>query len=518
MSLPKSTDWSAMFASWLESAAGPPSESEIEGLVSEILDHGSAAPEAVCRVGLRVLRRDQAIGRALGAAARRDSDGIDAVVPTPAFSAALARPLATAILRQCLITEPDMELVLTRWRRSLLLETAGGAVPIEAIVSLALQCWLNEFVFAESHEEREALAALTIKAETPEQLAILATYRALTEGQMNAAPAALIDAHIKQPAIELGLSRQIDELAAVTDATSREVRAQYEANPYPRWVSCQREQPRRLGEFLSSVSQGYGVDLPAAGPNPEILIAGCGTGQQAIQCASQFPDARITGLDLSRPSLAYAARQARRFGLGNLKWIAGDLLNPVAGWQDHFTYIECLGVLHHLASPAAGLAALVGCLKPGGLIYLGLYSATARRSIGAARELIAQERIAPDPVGIRRFRKLVYDAASRRGPKADRLRSLLGFLDFYSMSMCRDLAFHVQEHQFKPAGVAALVEGAGLELLAFGINDAALAGAYAHANPTDPMMRDATRIDAFERKNPSAFAAMYLCLARKLAK
>ncbi len=519
MTMVDSSRWSSMLSTWLESAAGPPSESEIEGLVTEILDHGWAAPEAAYRVGLRVLRRDQAFGRALAAATRHDVAAVDGAVGVPAFAAALARPLARAILRSCLVTSPEVELVLTRWRRRLLLDRPAEA-PLDAIVSLALQCWLNEFVFAETKDETSALGQLSLSGDAA-ALAVLACYRPLNAPAHTPAAAPdltpLLDAHIREPAQEAALQAGLPQVLPVTDPTSRAVRDQYEANPYPRWVTCQRDQPRRFTEFLSAMAQAYGVTVAAATAAPEILIAGCGTGMQAIQCAGQFDSARVTGLDLSRPSLAYAARKAHDARLKNLEFVTGDLLALAhrSEWHDRFHYVECLGVLHHLAHPGQGLSALAACIKPGGLAYLGLYSATARRAVTAGRDVIAREKFPPNPAGIRAFRKHVTDALRQPGPKAERLLPLTQFIDFYSMSMCRDLVFNVQEHQFTPAGVVALVAAAGLQFLGFGITDGALAGSYVHANPRDTMIRDPAGVAAFERKNPTAFASMYLCLVRK---
>ena len=51
--------------------------------------------------------------------------------------------------------------------------------------------------------------------------------------------------------------------------------------------------------------------------------------------------------------------------------------------------IETAGVLHHLADPAAGWRLLLSLLRPNGLMFVGLYSVTARRSLTAARAQIA---------------------------------------------------------------------------------------------------------------------------------
>ena len=53
----------------------------------------------------------------------------------------------------------------------------------------------------------------------------------------------------------------------------------------------------------------------------EVLIAGCGTGQQAVQSALHYgPKARILALDLSSASLGYASRMADAFGVENVEF------------------------------------------------------------------------------------------------------------------------------------------------------------------------------------------------------
>ena len=52
---------------------------------------------------------------------------------------------------------------------------------------------------------------------------------------------------------------------------------------------------------------------------------------------------------------------------------------------------------------------------------------------------------------------------------ADRaaFKQILGFRDFFSVSECRDLLLHVQEHQFDLTEVATMLRAVGLEFLAF---------------------------------------------------
>ena len=44
-----------------------------------------------------------------------------------------------------------------------------------------------------------------------------------------------------------------------------------------------------------------------------------------------------------------------------------------------FDIIESAGVLHHMADPVAGWRTLTNCLKPNGLMKIGLYSNLARQ-------------------------------------------------------------------------------------------------------------------------------------------
>ena len=86
---------------------------------------------------------------------------------------------------------------------------------------------------------------------------------------------------------------------------------------------------------------------------------------------------------------------------------------------------------------------LVSLLRPGGFMQLGLYSAIAREDIRAARAFIAERAMGDGADDIRRCRQelLGFRGWQRRSRTSRR------FSDFYTTSECRDLLFHVQEHQ-----------------------------------------------------------------------
>ncbi len=163
------------------------------------------------------------------------------------------------------------------------------------------------------------------------------------------------------------------------------LRAQYEAYPYP--ARDPRDEDRRL--ITGSPSQldqlnhyvfGGRLDFSASF---RVLVAGGGTGDAAIMlghqlCAAGVP-AHITYLDLSEPSKRIAEARAARRGLTNIEFRTGSLLD--AGRLGPFDYIDCCGVIHHLADPAAGLSALGSALAPGGGIGLMVYAPYGRAGV-----------------------------------------------------------------------------------------------------------------------------------------
>lgn len=96
----------------------------------------------------------------------------------------------------------------------------------------------------------------------------------------------------------------------------------------------------------------------AAKPTDRILEVGCGGGH----VLRLFPDARLTGVDVSGSMLAKARRNLQgydvRFHKGELK----DLDLPLGA----FDSIICSEVLEHVVDPDVILQGIAGLLKPGG--------------------------------------------------------------------------------------------------------------------------------------------------------
>ena len=429
--------------------------------------------------------------------------------------------LLEALLGTSPVTTVEIERVLTAVRRALLSEIASGAFEaFEAWLPLASalgqQGFINEYVFDVTEDETvqldrlrdEVAGAITRnEAVAPIRLAVLASYlplhsvpgaEQLAERSWPASVTPLIAQQVIDPRDEQAVRSGIERLTAIEDDVSEKVRAQYEENPYPRWSSISAEvQPLPVDHYI-------GMRFPGVPYKPlghralDVLVAGCGTGQHAIQRALQFKSANILAIDLSLSSLSYAIRKTKELGLANLRYAQADIL--ALGNEKTFDVVDSSGVLHHLKDPLAGWRRLAGLVRPGGLMHIGLYSATARADINAARAHLAQQGRDYSVAEVRRLRA----EFAGRAP-GDPLHNT-GFSDFFSMSECRDLLFHVQEHQFSIPQIADFLREIGFTFLGF---ETPARTSYLRRFPDDRTATDLANWAAFEAENPSTFATMY---------
>lgn len=135
----------------------------------------------------------------------------------------------------------------------------------------------------------------------------------------------------------------------------------------------------------------YGGDLDfyALGRPFRVLIAGGGTGDSTVMAAVSFYEAQIpveiVHCDLSAASIGIARRRLAVHGLDDgvkvtfyqrsfLELQPGDVGGP-------FDFANAVGVVHHLASPAEGLRALVRLLRPEGGLFLMVYGELGRTGV-----------------------------------------------------------------------------------------------------------------------------------------
>lgn len=106
-------------------------------------------------------------------------------------------------------------------------------------------------------------------------------------------------------------------------------------------------------------------------PDARIWVAGCGTNQAALT-ALRFPDAQVTGTDVSVRSLEACQKIIDQTGITNLTLEEGSLNDP--RHQGEFDYVICTGVIHHNADPAQPLQTLSKALRPDGVLELMVYN------------------------------------------------------------------------------------------------------------------------------------------------
>lgn len=442
---------------------------------------------------------------------------------------ALKSPLLIPLLENTVVSDPDFERFVAALRRALLAAwksdgLAAAHPPPEIVCALAHQCHLGEYVIEESADEtamveelQSAIERAPADAGTRLLLALHACYRPLaTLGPAYPFPEAADDfarlllRQVAEPREEARLREEIESLTSVDDAVSRAVRAQYEENPYPRW----RNAPAVAGRYplalrLRALFPRLREAESAIPSEPKILIAGCGTGKHAAITARLDPAARILAVDVSRTSLAYAQRRARELGLVNVRFAQADLLR-LDTLEERFDLVECAGVLHHLRDPLAGWRVLAALVRPRGFMKIALYSETARRGVAAARRFLSERGFEATPQGIRAGR-----AAIMALPEGAAGRTVAGSPDFWSLSGCRDLLFHVQEHRFTPREIADALRRLDLEFLGFEFDDPAALRSYRGEFPDDPAATSLQNWEIFESRHPDTFAGMYQFWVRR---
>lgn len=251
-----------------------------------------------------------------------------------------------------------------------------------------------------------------------------------------------------------------------TLSTDDLVARHYEALPYP--ARNPRDEARRLIEGSPSALPEmrhwiFGGLLPA---RMRVLFAGGGTGDGCVMLAQQLADAgieaEVTHLDLSAAAQKIAAERAAVRGL-NIRFVSGSLLEVERLAPGPYDYIDCCGVLHHLAEPAAGLAALRSVLARGGGMGLMVYGRIGRSGVYDMQEvfrLLAPEGDAPSA------RLAIAKRLLPALPSTNRLRRNDAVTDHIQGGDAGifDLLLHSRDRAYDVEEFVALIEDGGLGL------------------------------------------------------
>ena len=482
--------------------------------------------QALAGPAIRIWRAHPAIRRAIEAADRGYPDGPPDAGFKP-LTAFFPDELVLLALSWSIAVDPELEAAMVFTRRTLLAEVSADG-PLDAdrawLCALALQARAAEWVWPESKAETADLRVLDLRADEPDPQSDRALVRALYR-PMESAPdaealrrdasmlsyddnslwALLLRRSFLDTHAESRLQDEMATLTAIADDTSATVRAQYEENPYPRWLSIDRRPPRSLPEHLRRVLPGFPAPGVAVRDIPDgplrILIAGCGTGRHAVQTARRFRDCGVLAVDLSRRSLAYGKRMARDLGVSNIRFGQADILS-LGGHAERFDLIESSGVLHHLAYPMKGWSALRGLLAPGGVMRIALYSRRARAGFGDVRAAVPSQGTMLER--IRAARREV-----RMLPPEHPARALLRTADFYAASGVRDALLHARETAVDPLWIAEALDELKLDFMGFELPDPGILALYRRQRRDDHLGLDLAAWNAVEAEHPDIFLGMY---------
>ena len=240
---------------------------------------------------------------------------------------------------------------------------------------------------------------------------------------------------------------------------------------------------------------------------PEILIAGCGTGQHSIATAARFKSSKVLAVDLSLSSLAYAKRKTEELAIKNIEYMQADILD-LGKLNKQFDIIECAGTLVCMDNPLLGWQILKDCLKLGGLMKIALYSELARQAVVKIRNEISQQGIGSSYFEMRSFRDVIIKSDK------DHHKEVLSFPDFYSLSEVRDLLFHVKEHRFTIPQIKDYLDKLGLKFC--GLEAKKIVSHFKQTNKNREDLYNLDKWQAYEQANPSAFIVMYQFWCQKV--
>ncbi|MDC3080260.1 methyltransferase [Rhodospirillaceae bacterium] len=421
----------------------------------------------------------------------------------------------------CPIMDLELEAFLTYVRRRFLgLEFTNkawqqGRCFYEALV---LQCWVNEYIWHVTNEEQGLLSELEDRLilgtfshsiEQKFDYLRLACFKPLNKETDLSSLRDIVQHHeiekrlVHDVLTEERLARTMPNYGNVEESNSDVIRQQYEQNPYPRWVQTRLSfRSRSLEEFAASRHLNVKSCSLVKTKRPQVLVAGCGTGQNSITAAKRYSQCDVVAVDFSLKSLCYAQRKTDEYGIKNIKYLHANLLD-LKGFGN-FDVIECAGVLHHLEDPTEGLGVLTSILTPGGLLFLGLYSKIARQPVIAARDLISKHGLNTD---CRKLAKCRHQLLQLEDTNVD---TLSRWSDFYSASEFRDLLFNNREHCYELSQVQILLDTFSLKFLGFEAPGPAPAFREKFADRfPDKNINDLSAWEQYEKENPTAFSGMY---------
>lgn len=248
-------------------------------------------------------------------------------------------------------------------------------------------------------------------------------------------------------------------------AVENRVREQYERYPFPDYgkvgpggaslANC--DDPARLSSTL------FGG---RADPRKwSILVAGGGTGEKTLGLArlTRTFGPRIVHLDLSEPSIGIARRLCEQHGADNVEFVRGSIYElPTLLPGERFDYIQCMGLLHHLPDPQAGLNVLAHALTDDGALSLAVYADVGRTAVYLAREALG---LLTHGAGSLEEAVSIARSAMEKLPKGNWLQSdpsMRNHIQRHGDNALLDAILHAQDVAYDVASFRQLLTQSGL--------------------------------------------------------
>ena len=231
----------------------------------------------------------------------------------------LNKKLFHLLLQKSLVREKFLEKFLCKIRKEIFLQIQNKKENsikefYDFIASNAEQSFLNEYVVYQTEEEIKKVNDLKKKVENDEiinelEILILACYLPLSSSKIindklvnytseNSLFNDLIKLQIKDFLKEEELKKSINSFDDISDNVSKEVKEQYEENPYPRWRYTNITPKNNFLSILNNAIKPNKINITFQNKAENILIAGCGTGQQLVSKTS-YANSNIIAIDLS---------------------------------------------------------------------------------------------------------------------------------------------------------------------------------------------------------------------------
>lgn len=383
---------------------------------------------------------------------------------TPAIENMYLDETLALLIERSTITNYSLEKILLIGRRELL-NCAVANQNIEHylpfISALACQTLLNHHLYPRSATEIELLGKLDLSPDSPHLLVNIALKvcyanfeQSIDIWQENKETLQLstlynLTSDLKLYEAVLEEAKTSENTIGIEDSTSKVVQRFYTENPYPKY--------KALNASTITVNDMLVFLNKKTLATPSILIAGCGTGLQAIEMAFANPKAKVTAIDLSPTSLAYARLMAEKFEVTNIHFQLLDIL-AVESLKQSFDFIMCTGVLHHMDSPQLGLNAITKVLKTKGTMILGLYSTLARielkemKAQALAYLAMDEKKLTKNDISLWRSKLTIEQQQLPRYCRQD----------IFNLNGVMDCLFHPQEAEYSPLEIESLLNKAGL--------------------------------------------------------